>query len=109
MDETTRELLKVFALNGVLPYLFFTFVLFGILLLHEFLGDIPSIIIVYVLGNAASIVWLGGTYHDLSIRAELKQYTNIPLYIYIIITSFTVFVILISILLSVIKRKYKKK
>lgn len=108
MEETT-ELLRVFALNAVIPYLFFMVALFCVILFYEYLGDIPSIIIVYVLGNAASIVWLGGTYHDLSIRAELKQYMNIPIYIYIIFTSFTVFVILISILLSVIKRKYKKK
>lgn len=108
MEETT-EPLRVFTFNAVIPYLFSMVVLFGVLLLHEFLGDIPSIIIVYVLGNAASIVWLGWTYHDLSIRAELKQYVNIPIYIYIIITSVTVFFILIVILLTVIKRKYKKK
>ena len=109
MNETTRELLKVFALNAVIPYIFSLVVLFGVLLLHEFLGDILTVIAVYVLENLTLLVWLGDTYHDLSIRAELKQYTNIPLYIYIIITSVTVFFILIVILLTVIKRKYKKK
>lgn len=108
MEEIT-DLLKVFVFDAVIPYIFSLVVLFGVLLLHEFLGDILTVIAVCVLENLTLLVWLGYTYYDLSIRAELKQYTNIPLYIYIIITSATVFFILIVILLTVTKRKYKKK